>query len=39
MRHNRGVSKEQWRAPFMLRVKAVVLSAIVMVIALVFFPL
>jgi len=33
------VSKEQWRAPFVLRVKAAVISAVLVVIALVFFPL
>jgi hypothetical protein len=38
MRHNLCVSREQWRAPFVLRVKSVVASAVGVTIVLVFFP-
>jgi hypothetical protein len=38
MRHNRWVPTEQWRAPFVLRVKSVVAAAIGVTIAAVFFP-
>ena len=38
MRHNRWVPTEQWRAPFVLRVKSVVAAAIGVTIAVVFFP-
>jgi hypothetical protein len=38
MRHNRWVPAEQWRAPFVLRVKSVVAAAIGVTIAAVFFP-
>jgi hypothetical protein len=38
MRHNLCVSREQWRAPFVLRVKSVVAGAVGVTIVLVFFP-
>lgn len=38
MRHNRWVPREQWRAPFALRVKSVVAAAIGVAAAVVFFP-
>jgi hypothetical protein len=38
MRHNRWVPTEQWRAPFVLRVKSVVAAATGVTIAAVFFP-
>jgi hypothetical protein len=39
MRHNRCVPREQWRAPIASRVKAAVITAFQVTIALVFFPL
>ena len=38
MRHNLCVPREQWRAPFVIRVKAVVVAAVGVTIGLVFFP-
>lgn len=38
MRHNRWVPREQWRAPFVIRVKAVVAAAVGVTIGLVFLP-
>jgi hypothetical protein len=38
MRHNRWVPRQQWRAPFVIRVKAVVVAAVSVTIGLVFFP-
>jgi hypothetical protein len=38
MRHNLCVPREQWRAPFVIRVKAVVAAAVGVTIGLVFFP-
>jgi hypothetical protein len=38
MRHNLCVSREQWRAPFVLRAKSVVAGAVGVTIVLVFFP-
>ena len=38
MRHNLCVPREQWRAPFVIRVKAVVTAAVGVTIGLVFFP-
>ena len=38
MRHNLCVSREQWRAPVVLRVKSVVIAAVGVTIAAVFFP-
>ena len=38
MRHNLWVPREQWRAPFVIRVKAAVVAAVCVTIGLVFFP-
>jgi hypothetical protein len=38
MRHNRWVPEQQWRAPFVIRLKSVVSAAIGVTIAAVFFP-
>jgi hypothetical protein len=38
MRHNLCVPREQWRAPFVIRVKAVIGAAVGVTIGLVFFP-
>ena len=38
MRHNLCVPREQWRAPFVIRVKAVIAAAVGVTIGLVFFP-
>ena len=38
MRHNLCVPREQWRAPFVIRVKAVVGAAVGVTVGLVFFP-
>lgn len=38
MRHNRWVPEQQWRAPFVVRVKSVVAAAIGVTVAAVFFP-
>jgi len=38
MRHNLWVPREQWRAPFVIRVKAAVVAAAGVTIGLVFFP-
>jgi hypothetical protein len=38
MRHNLWVPREQWRAPFVIRVKAAVAAAVGVTIVLVFFP-
>jgi hypothetical protein len=38
MRHNRWVPRQQWRAPFVIRVKSVVVAAVSVTVGLVFFP-